>query len=416
MGLLPRFVAPAGTALNAGDLLAWARGAVRSPDDELRALAVAFEERYQVPHTFFVSSGRAGMTVLLRVLAESRPGRNEVVTSGYTCYSVAASAIRAGLKVRPVDVCVQTLDYEPAALAAIEADRVVALTSSNLYGIPNDLGALERFASERGFAFVDDAAQCLDGQADGRWAGTFGDAGLFSFDKGKNITTLQGGVIVCRDDELAERLGDAFRIFPAPPRTQVALEGIKLLLYALLLRPRLYWAPNKLLTLGETPLELDYATTAYSGRLAPLAHRLLSRIDELTEGRVRNANALRERLKNISGLTLPGSAAGSARSVYPRFPLVMHDRDERNQTLARLQNAGIGATGSYPQALVDVAGMREHMAEALVDTRVARSVAEGIVTLPTHRYLSEADVDKIDEVFTSMIRHRPGTATPRANA
>jgi perosamine synthetase len=406
MGLLPRFVAPAGTALNAGDLMAWARGAARSPDRELQALTAAFRERYQIPHACFLSSGRAGMTVLLRVLAEMNPGRSEIVTAGYTCYSVAASAIRAGLKVRPVDVRAETLDYDPDALASIDAGRVVALTSSNLYGIPNDLPGLEHFASQRGVAFVDDAAQCLDGQVGGRWAGTFGDAGLFSFDKGKNITTLQGGVVVCRDDELAERLRHAFGSFPPPPSSQVALDGIKLLLYALLLRPRLYWIPNKLLTLGETPFELEYDTTAYSGRLAPLASRLLGRIDELTEGRIRNARALRERLEGVPGLTLPASEGRSARSVYPRFPLVLEDQRLRDPALASLQKAGIGATESYPQALVDVEEMREHLAEELADTPVARSVASGVVTLPTHRYLSDVDVGAVGQVFAAGI---PGT-------
>jgi hypothetical protein len=66
---------------------------------------------------------------------------------------------------------------------------------------------------------------CGPSLSDGSWAGTFGDAGLFSFDKGKNITTLQGGVIVCRDDELAERLRAIFALLPDGSQLETQVLG-----------------------------------------------------------------------------------------------------------------------------------------------------------------------------------------------
>jgi perosamine synthetase len=394
--VLPRFVPPAGTALRMGDLMAWARGAIR-PAGELEALAAAFEARYDVPHVFFVSSGRAGMTVLLRTLAEAAGNRNEVVVPGYTCYSVAASAIRAGLRVRPLDIAAETLDYAPESLAGLDPNRVVALTSSSLYGIPADLPGLERFALERGLAFIDDAAQCLDGRVGGRWAGTFGDAGLFSFDKGKNITTMQGGVVVCRDDELALRLTRAFGALPQPPRSAVAMDGIKVMLYALLLRPALYWLPHRVLPLGDTPFDLEYPMAAYSSRMASLARQLLGRIDAITEGRVRTAEAIRTRIGGRPGMTWPQRPG--ARSVYPRLPVVFEHTDERALMLRRLVHAGIGATASYPAALMDVPGVRSRAAPGTVDTPAARRVAAGIMTLPTHPFVRETDLDTIARAF-----------------
>jgi perosamine synthetase len=395
---LPRFVAPAGTALNAGDLLTWLRGSIR-PATEICQLAAAFRARYGVRHIFFVSSGRAGMTVLLRALAEARGGRDELLVPGYTCYSVAASAVRAGLSVHPVDISASTLDYEARILDDVNTDRAVALTSSSLYGIPADLPRLERYARDRGIAFVDDAAQCLDGQVDGRWAGTYGDAGLFSFDKGKNITTIQGGVVVCRDDELALRLGHAFRALPPPPPSRVASDGIKIMLYALLLRPRLYWLPNRLLSLGETPFDLDSPSTGYSPRLAPLARQLLARIAAITEGRVRTAAALRQGIGGLPDLVLPANPA--ARSVYARFPVLFPSASDRARVLDRLKQLGIGATASYPAPLIDVAGVRPHLSPALRDTPVARQVSERILTLPTHPYVTAHDISRIAGVVRS---------------
>lgn len=399
MGLLPRFVPPAGTALKAGDLAAWARGAAGSPDREIEALSQAFHEKYEAAHTFFVSSGRAGMTVLLRCLAEASGSRDEVVVHGYTCYSVAASAIRAGLRVRPLDIQVETLDYESSLLEALDTSRVLALTSSNLYGIPNDLPWVEGFCRDRDVAFVDDAAQCLNGRIGGRWAGTFGDAGLFSFDKGKNITTLQGGVVVCRDGELAQRLEHAFASFPPPSPILTAIESMKLLLYATLLRPWLYWIPNSLLALGETPFELEYETTGYSPRLAPLARTLLRRIDEIQGERVRNANELRRLLGDLPGVTLPHSPASDSTSVYPRFPVILEDPAHREAALSRLHRAGIGATRSYPRPLVDVDGIEPYLSRSIKDTPGARAVAQGMMTLPTHAYVSGRDIETMRDAL-----------------
>jgi perosamine synthetase len=395
---LPRFVPPAGTALQLGDLLAWARGAA-SPARELEALAAALHARYDLPHVFFVSSGRAGMTVLLRTLAEAAGGRDELVVPGYTCYSVAASAIRAGLRVRPLDSAPETLDYAPDSLAGLDPDRVVALTSSSLYGIPADLPGLERFCRERGIAFIDDAAQCMDGRIGGRWAGSFGDAGLFSFDKGKNITTVQGGVVVCRDGELALRLRRAFRTLPPPSRTGVAADGIRVLLYALLLRPALYWLPHRVLPLGDTPFDVDYPMATYSPRLAPLARRLLGRIEAITEARVRAAEAVRARIGTRPGVRFPGNPG--TRSVYPRLPVVFGNPAERNRVLRTLIDAGIGATASYPAALVDVPAVRGHLAPGTADTPEARRVAAGIMTLPTHSFVGKADMATMAAAFGS---------------
>ncbi len=398
MSVLPRFVAPAGTVLRGSDLAGWLRGAFAG-DAPSRALAEALASRYGLGHVFLLSSARAGMTLVLRALAERAGGRDEVVIPGYTCYSVAASAVRAGLKVRPVDVQPQTLDFAPAALAGVDMSRTVAIVGTSLYGIPADLPSLEGLARERGVAFVDDAAQCLDGQVGGRWAGSFGDAGLFSFDKGKNITSLQGGVITCRDPDLAERIGRLCAAMPAPGAVEVAMQSAKLLAYALLLRPWLYWLPNKVLRLGETPFELEYPTTRLAPSLAALVGQQLRRIDEITASRIRNAEALQRGIAGTAGILVP--ARVGSRSVFPRVPFVQCDGARRDPLLAALRRSGYGATGSYPAPLFDVPGIRPHLAPGTLDTPGARTIARGMVTLPTHGHLRDADVAAMVRIVQS---------------
>ena len=398
MSPLARFVPPAGTVLRARDILGWLRDAARS-QGELRRLEEALEARYGVRHLFLVSSARAGMTILLRALAERSPGRHEVAMPGYTCYSVAASAVRAGLRVRPLDILPDTLDIAPDALANAELGDAVALVGTNLYGIPSDLPHLEAVARARGTSFIDDAAQCLDGRVAGRWVGSFGDAGLFSFDKGKCITSIQGGVIVCRDGDLAARLDRACAALPTPAMAAVAVQGAKMLAYFVLLRPWLYWIANTTLRLGDTPFELDSPMTAYPESLAPLVRRQLARIEEITAVRVAHAARLRELLDGTPGVYLP--TIREARSVHPRFPIVFDDPARRDAVLRTLVRAGIGATASYPRALRDVPDVQPHLARDTKDTPGARRVAAGIVTLPTHAFVSRRDLERMRDIIQS---------------
>ena len=67
--------------------------------------------------------------------------------------------------------------------------------------------------------------------------------------------------------------------------------------------------------------------------------------------------------------------------------------------IAALRASGIGATGSYPQALVDVPGLQDHLIGDPAASAGGRHVAERIVTLPTHPFVSAADRRRIVETF-----------------
>lgn len=190
------FVAPAGVPLSLGDL---ANGAIRS-------LSAAATERLTRglcaagarDRGWLVSTGRAAMTLAFAAMkrAAGDPRRVEIVLPGYTCYSVPAAVERAGLVPRICDVDPVTLTPDLDSLAGVDFSRVLAVVSANLYGLPNDLEATESLARHHGIFMLDDAAQALGARYRGRPAGNFGDVGLYSFDKGKNITTLQGGALV----------------------------------------------------------------------------------------------------------------------------------------------------------------------------------------------------------------------------
>ncbi len=393
-----RYIAPAGTRLSLFDITAGlGAGMTGNAADELaRELAA----RSGQPRAWLMSSGRAAMTFMLRAMRTlAPPTRNEVVVAGYTCYSVAASVELAGLTARLVDIDPRTLSPDTRQLRDMDLSRVLCVVSANLYGIPNALGEIEAIARDAGVFMIDDAAQALGALHAGRPVGGFGDAGLFSFDKGKIITTLQGGSIVAREGPVASAIDAAHASLDSASAAQTLSYAVKLGLYGVLLRPALYGIVQRMpgLGLGQTRYEKDYPIARYSGTLAGLALRLARRLDALNAVRARNAGALRAALEDVPGIRVLPEIAGD-RPVYCRYPVFVTDPARRSGFIAALNAAGIGATASYPHALADVPEAAQALAPAQAPQDGARLVARSIVTLPTHGWCSADMPDRVQDV------------------
>lgn len=381
------YIAPAGTPLSLSDLVL-GLGAGLRPRDSSEQLAALLAAHSGQPQCWLVRSGRTSMTILFEAMKRvAGPRRDEVVVPGYTCYSVAAAVERAGLKVRICDIDPQTLSPDLHQLQQLDFSSVLCIVSANLYGIPNALTEIEALAKDRGVFLLDDAAQSLGARYQGRAVGGFGDAGLYSFDKGKNITTIQGGAIVARGDALRRAIDELVRALPEPSFADTTGDAVKLAAYWLLLRPTLYGITQRMpfLGLGRTPYETIYPMSRYSGLLAGMALRLARRLDKINSARVGNARALHAALQGLPGVRLIDPPAQAA-SVYTRLPVFVADMQRRQRLIERLNAAGIGATRSYPFAIHDIPELAGRLAPTQIDRPAARAVAESIFTLPTHGY------------------------------
>lgn len=415
MSLLPRHLAPAGAPIAPSDLATWL-GLVATADGTA-ALEAALRARFGDRHYGLTSTGRAGMTLLLRAMRRlAGAGRDEVVMPTYTCYSVAASAVKAGLKVRLVDIDPATLDYRPEALAGADFRRVLAIIGTNLYGLPSDLPAITALGQAHGAFVVDDAAQAMGASIGGRQSGTWGDAGLFSFDKGKNISAIDGGVVVTASPALAEVLrADAAHLAP-PALATAAGHVVKVLAYAAMLGPTAYGVAVRLpgLGLGQTRFTTDYPLAAFDPRLAALAAVMLPKLDAFADARRANVAALAAALAGLPGVTTV-AARPDAVSAALRLPVLCADGEMKQQAIGALQDAGIGATGSYPASLADVGELQPHLAGP-VQAEGGREVARRLLTLPTHPFVTAADVDRIRDVVATLVAARPRSAVSAGSA
>lgn len=403
-----RHVAPAGSPIAPGDIVRAMIAAAKRSDG--RSLAEHVAERFGVRHAVTTSTGRAGMTLLLRAMRRIRPDRTEVVLPSYTCYSVAACTMKAGLRPRLVDIHPATLDFVPARLERLDLSRTLAVVATNLYGLANDLPRLRTLARAQGAFLIDDAAQSMGATAAGEWSGTLGDAGLFSFDKGKPASAIDGGAVVTNSDEIGDAVRREVGSLASRPLVASMVPITKAVLYAGLLRPRLYWIPNGIpfLGLGRTEYSTEFPVGGPDRFLAELGVLALGRLDQYVEIRRRNATALISALRPLEQIHAIQPLPGTAPS-YLRLPVLMEDRGIRDRALASLHQAGIGATASYPRSLADVPELAETMRNQAGEAAGGRLVADRILTLPTHPYVTAADIRTIADVCSAELESRVGS-------
>jgi len=391
---LPRLVPPAGAPLPARAIV---RAAVPSAREK-SGFTEILRRRLGIRHVHFVSSGRAALTLLLRAL-QQLSNRREVIIPAYTCFSVPSSVVRAGLVVRLCDVDPKTLDFDRNALLRIDLNKVLCIIPSGLYGMPSDLIALGEISRASGSFLIDDAAQCLGATLAGRPCGTFGDAGFFSLGRGKNITTMGGGILITQREDLAQLMEQQVSELRPPSRLRIFSITLHSLLYAIMLAPSRYWVVNRLpfLDLGVSPFDPDFAMTKLSPFQMTLATQLLPFVDSYNRIRRENADRLHAGIKGVEGIEVPQPIIG-ARPVYLRFPILARNASHRARLVEGLGAAGIGASTSYPTAVGYIPGIHRHLARDQQPCPGAKSVATRIVTLPTHPYVTTRDIEKMVEI------------------
>jgi CDP-6-deoxy-D-xylo-4-hexulose-3-dehydrase len=109
-----------------------------------------------------------------------------------------------GLKMRVVDVELDTLNVDMARLEAALTDRTRMIAAVSILGNPAALDVMRALADKHGLYLMEDNCESLDAELDGRKTGTFGDLNTFSFFFSHHIATMEGGMVVTDDDELAD--------------------------------------------------------------------------------------------------------------------------------------------------------------------------------------------------------------------
>ncbi len=170
----------------------------------LGAHEMAFSEEFAkfigTRHSLCLANGTVTLRCALQAVGVE-PG-DEVIVPGLTWVATAQAALDVGANVVLVDIDPETLCLDPVAVEAAITPKTKAIIPVHLYGCMCDMDALGALARKHHLKIVEDVAHQHGSEWRGRRAGSLGDAGSYSFQQSKILTSGEGGAITCDDDEV----------------------------------------------------------------------------------------------------------------------------------------------------------------------------------------------------------------------
>ena len=169
-----------------------------------RRFEEAFANYIGVKHAVSLPSCTSGLHLAL-VALDIGPG-DEVIVPDLTWIASAAPISYVGATAVFADIDEDTWCLSAESVKACLTEKTKAILPVDLYGGVPDYAALRAVADEHGLKVIEDAAEAIGSEFDGRKAGGLGDVAAFSFHGSKTFTTGEGGMLVTDDDVVHARV------------------------------------------------------------------------------------------------------------------------------------------------------------------------------------------------------------------
>jgi perosamine synthetase len=308
------------------------------------------------------------------------PG-DEVIVPAQTHVATAHAVEIVGARPEFLDCDPATGNLDTSRLEDLVTPRTRAIGLVHFVGIPCHMDAIVAVASRHGLKVVEDCALAVGARYRGKHVGLIGDVGCFSFYPVKHLTTGDGGMVITRHADLAERIRKA-RGFGVD-RT-FAERSI----------PGMYDVP----TLG-----VNYRMSDIN---AALGRTQLRRIGDILGRRETNFNQLREDLRRLDHVHIIDTNAPAACNSHYCLSVVLSGplQSQRNEIIGRLNQAGIGTSVYYPQPVPRMTYYRKKYGYRPEAYPHATAISDYGIALPVGPHLDEDDVAYISKHFTQITR------------
>jgi len=338
--------------------------------------------RFESLHCIAVNSATAGLHLALEALGIG-PG-DEVITTTHTFTATAEVVRYLGADVRLVDIDPATLNIDPAAVEAAITPRTRAILPVHYAGLAADMPAILAIAARHGLKVVEDAAHALPTTIGGQLVGTLAsDATVFSFYANKTITTGEGGMLVTRDAALARRA----RVMRLHGMSRDAFDRFTATVPS--------WA-YEIVAPGFKYNLTDIA--------AALGLQQLKRLTAFQRRREAIAAAYDAAFRSLPLVTPPQPGAGDVHSWHLYVVRLADDaRIPRDRFIERMFEAGIGCSVHYiPLHLHPY--WRDRYGLAPGQFPHSQHAYERMLTLPLYTRMTEADVQRVGDAVTALLR------------
>ncbi len=317
----------------------------------------------KVPYISLFTNGTLPLITALQALRIT----GEVITTPYSFVATTHSLWWNGIKPVFVDVDPSNCGIDPNKIEAAITPKTTAIMPVHCYGKPCDTKAIQEIADKYGLKVIYDAAHAFGVEVNGESILNAGDMSTLSFHATKVYNTIEGGAMVMKDEQTKKRI-DYLKNFGFANETTVVAPGIN--------------------------SKMDEVRAAY-GLLN------LRQVDSAIEARQKVANAYREALRDVEGLTYFDDMPG-VRHNYSYFPIFI-DAEKfgktRDELYFEMKDANVlGRRYFYPlfSEFSTYRGLPSATKENLPE---AYKLADTVLCLPMHHDLSADDVNLVLDII-----------------
>lgn len=316
-------------------------------------------------------SGTTGLTLILRAMGIT--AGDEVIVPAFGCAPLANTVLGVGATPVFADIDPRTLVIDPDAAEALITDRTKALMPAHMFSVMADMPRFRALATRHGLRLIEDSAVAQGAVLDGRPAGTWGDAGVFSFVQVKSFGGPgEGGTVITGDPELA--------------RTVRMLRNHG--------QDGVHRFRHHLIGLNS---RFDEVLAAFQLRRHPGLARRLARRAEIAAHYTEQFAPLADR-----GIVPP--PPGTNGRCYYVYSLLVERRAELRRHLAA---HGVDSHVYYPQPLPHQPAFA-HTAPAGAHWPNAERAARQCLSIPVYPHLTDRQIERITEAVRSFApRARP---------
>lgn len=257
---------------------------------------------------YAVSCSSCTAALHLSLLALGIGPGDEVIIPDFTLIVSANTVIQCGAVPVLVEVDPKTWCINPSLIREKISPKTKAIMVVHMYGHPCDMPAIMELAREHDLLVIEDCAESHGAEINGKKTGSFGDVSCFSFYGNKIITTGEGGMVLCNDRQISERV--------------------------ILLRNQAFQTPRFV----HEEIGYNYRMTNIQ---AAIGFAQMEQINEKVAKKRWIARKYTEYLSHEPAVQLPYEAQGM-RNVYWMFGILLsHPIIEKNTLMERLLKKGI---------------------------------------------------------------------------
>ncbi len=181
---------------------AWDKNWITNNGELVLELEAKLREYLDVKHLWFAANG----TVVLQMALKALDITKEVITTPFSYVATTNAILWEGCQPVFVDIDPHTFCIDATKIEAAITDNTQAILATHVYGIPCEVEAIELIAKKHGLKVIYDGAHAFGVVYKGKSLLSYGDISTCSFHATKLFHTVEGGCIVCNDDEIAEKL------------------------------------------------------------------------------------------------------------------------------------------------------------------------------------------------------------------